>query len=53
MRRGVGHAADVLARGLGELNALALPLAPRLVIVASHLQGQLQEQGSVALTRQR
>jgi len=42
MRRGVGHAADVHARGLGELNALALSLAPRLIIVASHLQSQFR-----------
>ena len=33
---------DVFACGFGELDALALPLAPRLIVIAGHLQCQLQ-----------
>ena len=44
MRGRVGTAPSILACRLGQLNALALPFAPGLVVVAGHLQGQLEQQ---------
>lgn len=46
--RRVGPPSGVLARRLGQLDALALPFAPGLVVVARHLQCQLEQQPGAA-----
>jgi hypothetical protein len=44
MSREVRCSARILARNLGELDALPLPLAARLIVFARHLQSQFEKQ---------
>jgi hypothetical protein len=40
MGRGIRDTAHIFARGFGQLDALALPLAASLIVIPRHLQGQ-------------